>query len=1176
LYFLKDYEGAVDAYQDAILYEPENHVTQTYLAKAQAKVERSRRKSMGEELSVATSTGESHMHYAPSVATDPHGQHSVFVGKTGGYQGRASAALVNAVAARKEKQQHALPPRYTSPTATTTPTNMQIETTSLYSQNGLPGSVSASSVMSSSLYQGGFGNASLLGHDNNGTGGADPDFDEALRIQQQANQFLTKKQYKAAMEEYTAALFLVPDDINLSSELHLGRAHALNGSRRHERARNDAIMALKLKITPAAYSTLAKSYFYMKDYRASIQAFEECIKLLPPDQSLGLFDRAYMEKAEAALDEEEASLNNTSRGGSSVYTNKTVPKLPPPRFVPRDQAIQAGSNLPSMPKQWPLQSPRSPKDFRCGPEREIMFLSESLGIKLNRGSDGVVRVLSVLPSTPASPLARRGEIVPGDVVRECAGVDLRRPITNIMWGDTVALVKMAPRPITFIVAKEVSEVPPIVLEEMRRVDPHYYPEPVYQPSNANGDEPVREDTQQVSSPSEELPDHSANSDDAGITTDVLPPDSAGPPTVADAVIVPVQVPSATLVVHESASTPILIGGDRLIREEAPGAADDFYDNAAAASAFPPSQGLVPSESLQMRGLEDRLIGGQILFQRSASPAYFGWDNLRWLAYSGVRKVAFTRHGFRLVEAETKQLFWSTAAMVYEERLLAIYKEPSLILLLRRPKNEDEVAQLLGLSDSDDLDESERSVDTYWIVESVAEPATCLLKLSPLTSVFSIPSPDADERRSSCLELRTPVESIVFTGVRVRDDVQPSQRSCGDSGAFLEALATEKALRKCLCGAHASANVGVDGADTTWQHQVIQGTLHSVVVSGNFKVLDVALAHAIMRAQADTDGFANVSKLPSRIIDEPDKSGYPPIYYAVTRGTSQMVSSLVKAGASIEFRDPGNGMTLLHLCAGKNAEGLAVILASDHSRPNPNALDSMGRTPMYLACIQGSNARILERCLELLDDAGGTMIIPDSLVPLTSPVAVLAALWRSDELLVVLKHLRARGLSSHADAQLCSLSATNDYPIHVAVASITTNMLSVKARAESSGEASLIQTLQVLFHHGFEPNERVDHLLSVKSAISANFVGYTPLQVLVSVALLHEALRADVLLHQSFQSLVKDAAYFLLRHGARTSVDAPVDTRPCLNAPTLDMVRNNEAEWDKLRDRLNWSSKLDFV
>lgn len=133
------------------------------------------------------------------------------------------------------------------------------------------------------------------------------------------------------------------------------------------------------------------------------------------------------------------------------------------------QAIHKPLNMPSMPKNWPQQSLHSPSALTVGPERPVTFLSEALGIKLNRGVDGIIRVMAVSPDTAASPIARQGYIEVGDIVREAAGVDVRRPITNIMWGDTVALIKMAPRPITLLVAKELSEIPVFVLEERERI-----------------------------------------------------------------------------------------------------------------------------------------------------------------------------------------------------------------------------------------------------------------------------------------------------------------------------------------------------------------------------------------------------------------------------------------------------------------------------------------------------------------------------------------------------------------------------------------------------------------------------------------------------------------------------------------------------------------------------------
>jgi hypothetical protein len=122
-----------------------------------------------------------------------------------------------------------------------------------------------------------------------------------------------------------------------------------------------------------------------------------------------------------------------------------------------------------MPKTWPQQSPRSNNgQVKYGPEREVLFLSDALGIKLNRGSDGLVRVIDISINAPGSPIARQGKINAGDIVRECAGVDIRRPITNVMWGDTVALIKMAPRPIILVVAEELNPTPKAIVEQRKQ------------------------------------------------------------------------------------------------------------------------------------------------------------------------------------------------------------------------------------------------------------------------------------------------------------------------------------------------------------------------------------------------------------------------------------------------------------------------------------------------------------------------------------------------------------------------------------------------------------------------------------------------------------------------------------------------------------------------------------
>jgi tetratricopeptide (TPR) repeat protein len=308
LYFLKDYEGAVAAYEDAIHYEPDNPITKTYLEKAKTKLQRQKEKALknrggGEEVSVLTAESSVQQTVVNSVATDPHASAAVV---TTGFRAQ-SRAMMDAVGRDMTKS------GMTSRSA----------------------AVAAAIAASPRLDEHG------EAEDDFDYNQDDPDFDEALRIQERANRYLANKNYKYAIEEYTAALFLVPDDENLSPELHLGRAHALNGSRRHESAKIDAQLAIRIKPTPEAYSTLAKSLFYMKDYEGAVEAFEKCKDLLPEGESLSMFDRAYLQKAEAALQEElEEGKISDAKSVTSRMSSNPIPKLKPPKFVSREEVSE--------------------------------------------------------------------------------------------------------------------------------------------------------------------------------------------------------------------------------------------------------------------------------------------------------------------------------------------------------------------------------------------------------------------------------------------------------------------------------------------------------------------------------------------------------------------------------------------------------------------------------------------------------------------------------------------------------------------------------------------------------------------------------------------------------------------------------------------------------------------
>lgn len=90
--------------------------------------------------------------------------------------------------------------------------------------------------------------------------------------------------------------------------------------------------------------------------------------------------------------------------------------------------------------------------IHVGNERPVSFYAKSLGVTLNRGIDGYVRVVSA--TKVEDNQVRDGDIFVGDIVREVNDVDLRMPIDMAVWKMTIALMKMAPRPLRMILAEE--------------------------------------------------------------------------------------------------------------------------------------------------------------------------------------------------------------------------------------------------------------------------------------------------------------------------------------------------------------------------------------------------------------------------------------------------------------------------------------------------------------------------------------------------------------------------------------------------------------------------------------------------------------------------------------------------------------------------------------------------
>ena len=171
----------------------------------------------------------------------------------------------------------------------------------------------------------------------------DPDFDEALRLHENATIKLMNKEYKSAVEEYSAALFLVPDDTNLTPQLYVGRAHALNGLQRHEGALNDSMMALgRNPELPEAHVVLGRTYFYVKKFYHAVSSFDKARNILMErdlGDKLSPLDELYYEKACEALKTVplDESMDDEVSFQSRAFGGKPIPKLKPPRFVSRQE-----------------------------------------------------------------------------------------------------------------------------------------------------------------------------------------------------------------------------------------------------------------------------------------------------------------------------------------------------------------------------------------------------------------------------------------------------------------------------------------------------------------------------------------------------------------------------------------------------------------------------------------------------------------------------------------------------------------------------------------------------------------------------------------------------------------------------------------------------------------------
>ncbi|KAL7544044.1 hypothetical protein ACHAXR_013483 [Thalassiosira sp. AJA248-18] len=564
----------------------------------------------------------------------------------------------------------------------------------------------------------------------------------------------------------------------------------------------------------------------------------------------------------------------------------------------------------------------------------------------------------------------------------------------------------------------------------------------------------------------------------------------------------------------------------------------------------------------------------------------GWTNQKWIAASD-KVLSYTAPVLRVMPGK---YFWSSD--VYEKRILATFNNPDIILIMRLPKDVDEVRRLLPIQG--ELELSTQELHAFLVVESVADPMTCKIRLSPLTHTTSVPSRELMQsngpgkrnsyspsqknvpRRRSCFDILTPTEVATLSAAFLPDESFDDFEFTREK-ALNDTHRCEDAIVSALTNAHSLSQSLNGGTDQAWKHQVVLGTPHSYVISGSDQTLKDSLANALeVQNSRDDSQSSGLNKIDC--IDARDGCGKTALHYACSRGKNSTVQILVSAGADCSVAQNIDGFTPCHICAQSlDEKTLSIVLSASYpTRPDPNALDRLGRTPMYLAAVLGksnvSSSNALDLCLSALEAWGGQLIIdsPKS-KELLHPVHCVSAQWKHEELSVVLSHCNYHyplKRKDGSDPSGMSLSAEFHWPIHAALVSLRTRVVSAftdKAGDEFNAEfmplePALVKTLRTLLEHGFESNERFEGIVGHGEDIKSFscYFGFTPLQILALVAT--EVRAIDLKKQESgkvddqtkrtlknIMKIVQASAEILVKSGARINVPSPPPTR--LDRPT---------------------------
>jgi hypothetical protein len=333
--------------------------------------------------------------------------------------------------------------------------------------------------------------------------------------------------------------------------------------------------------------------------------------------------------------------------------------------------------------------------------------------------------------------------------------------------------------------------------------------------------------------------------------------------------------------------------------------------------------------------DDSMVTIQALNDGSdeAQKKLHGWTNKRWSSLQP--RLQFFASVIK-VEQEKKMFVWSTEK--YNSRTLAIFhfgaSTDTIMLILRDPIDADEVIRLLPVEKNlNPIARKETTVLTssYLVAEHVVDPLTCKLRLSRLTTPTSIPigTKKADSQKQAFFELLTPNGSISLSIVTPTSKNNPDESMPYGVDAIIETTKIEDAISNALFAAHSLVDGPEDKRAGT--HQIVLGTLHSHIISGNDKVLQDALTNALHIQRSNGFDEHKLTRLDPSIVDARDLNWKTPLHYACERRRPTAISLLIHAGANC--MKPSDEKMPLHICAEQlDDKCLSIILSATHPRP----------------------------------------------------------------------------------------------------------------------------------------------------------------------------------------------------------------------------------------------------